>query len=215
MVDISIGSSEAPFRLPRGLLCRQSGFFHAAFRGDFKEVALARLALLDVEPLVFPKAVKWMYQGHLNDSGYERHPVYRKDGPGSYRIQTINGSRKHFHSLLETYYLAEKLCMDVLKQQICGRLGHVMNNTLNPPTLAPSTISNAYQFTSFTTMSPLWGWICGQLACQFQGAFARPIADYQECFDTIPGLAVRIMSQVPKVRAKVYYTHEEFVRSQM
>ena len=209
---VRVGPSQMSFRLPQALLCRQSDFFHTTFHSGFKEANEASMSLPDVDPSTFATVVKWMYQGHLNDlKGIRKSDYCEEIG----QIEAAAKHRQRLHHLFELYYLAEKLLMEPLEVQICKLLQDLMVPGRETWTLAPRTILNAFEKTSFTAKSPLWGFICDELANQLGGGLGRPIEDYQECFDKIPGLAVKVMKEAQRRQGYGFYLPDESDEGQL
>jgi hypothetical protein len=90
------------------LLYKRCPYFKRCFDGRFKEAKDKKAALNDVSPDVFDEVLRWIYSGI----------VPRPQG------------KKSFMSLINAYILADRLCMEELKNSIVTKLCHYSSEHL-------------------------------------------------------------------------------------
>lgn len=83
--------------------------------------------------------------------------------------------------------------MEELKLQICEQLAEIKKSGINLRNLAPDTILSASQHIGLMADSPLWQFICCELAIYLQRDDGRPLEHYEGCFNNIPGLLDKVM----------------------
>lgn len=67
-----VGPDREEFKLSKDLLCYVSPFFHAAFKGEFKEGQKQTMELLEDNVVAFDRIVSYMYRGIFGNEN--RHP---------------------------------------------------------------------------------------------------------------------------------------------
>ena len=93
MVNVYIGPKRKKYHLHKDLLCNRSTFFENALIGGFKEEEECALCLPDDDVGAFVLFVQWIYGAPLTKAT---------------SVETVR-------TLLALYVMAEKFCMEVLK----------------------------------------------------------------------------------------------------
>ena len=91
------------YNLHRSLLCERCPYFKGCFDGPFKETEDKKTALKEENPDDFDEVLRWMYRGIVS------RPQYGE-------IDDM--------SLINAYILADRLCMEELKNSIVTTLYH-------------------------------------------------------------------------------------------
>lgn len=132
LVVVLVGPKKHRFDLYRGLLCKTSDFFKAAFEGKFME-AEGTLALPEQDLGLFKYFIHWLYTGSLR--GYLYPPTKKptlkemKDAvegkllsdKGDTNVLAFilaNYRDAHFHTLVQLYILADTLRVKGLQDRI-------------------------------------------------------------------------------------------------
>ncbi|KAF2234762.1 hypothetical protein EV356DRAFT_426491, partial [Viridothelium virens] len=113
---IIVGSSRTEFFLHKDLLTSCSPFFAAALSGPFVE-SHTQTVTLPEEPLSsFEYFAQWLYTRSL------AHDTTNARGQPTYFV------------LLDLYALADRLCVEALRNDVCDRIGHLAETTNSVPT---------------------------------------------------------------------------------
>ncbi|KAL9062612.1 MAG: hypothetical protein Q9157_008771, partial [Trypethelium eluteriae] len=113
---IIVGSSRTEFFLHKDLLTSCSPFFAAALSGPFVESHTQTVSLPE-EPLSsFEYFAQWLYTRSL------AHDTTNARGQPTYFV------------LLDLYALADRLCVEALRNDVCDRIGHLAETTNSVPT---------------------------------------------------------------------------------
>jgi hypothetical protein len=113
-VKLFVGIERREFTVHKRLLCDRSSFFAGAFSTGFKEAITGIIELPEDDPASMALLVDFLYRGSLPDID-EQYEKTNKDGLEEYTSMEV---------LLKLYYLAEKLCMSNLMNQIMDKIRH-------------------------------------------------------------------------------------------
>jgi hypothetical protein len=127
---VLVGPEKHRFDLHRGLLCKTSDFFKAAFEGKFME-AEGTLALPEQDPGLFKYFIHWLYTGSLRGYLYPptKKPTLKElkdavkgkllsDNEDTKVFNLANYRDAHFHTLVQLYILADALQVKGLQDRI-------------------------------------------------------------------------------------------------
>jgi BTB/POZ domain len=99
------------YSLHRDLLCKRCPYFKRCFDGRFKEAKDKKTALKDESPDAFDEVLRWIYSGMV--------PKPKDD--------------KDFMPLINAYILADRLCIEELKNSIVTELCHFSSKNFATP----------------------------------------------------------------------------------
>ena len=99
------------YSLHRDLLCKRCPYFKRCFDGRFKEAKDKKTALKDESPDAFDEVLRWIYSGMV--------PKPKDD--------------KDFMPLINAYILADRLCIEELKNSIVTELYHFSSEYITSP----------------------------------------------------------------------------------
>lgn len=100
MVTIYVGPKRKKFTLHKDLICRSIDFFSKAFTGFFKEAQEGIMYMPEDTPGSFSLLVDYLYRGTV----------------------PLGNTNQQFDELYNLYYLAEKLCLPILKDVAMDRI---------------------------------------------------------------------------------------------
>lgn len=118
-----IGPKLTPFSIHTSLLVSQSPYFRAALTGAFIESKSKTITLDDVSPDHFSLLVAWLYTSAI--------PAPFKDGKPAY------------YTLLHVYALADRLCMEGLRNSVVDLIADLADQTNS--VLTPSDTRILYE----------------------------------------------------------------------
>lgn len=98
---MSVGDPAVTYHLHRDLLCERCPYFRGCFDGSFKETDDRKTVLTEESPEAFDEVLRWVYQSRVSDPQ--------------------NGETNDM-ALIHAYILADKLCMEELKNSIVTML---------------------------------------------------------------------------------------------
>lgn len=108
-VTLYVGPKCSPFSIHTSLLTTQSPYFRAALTGPFVESTTKTITLDDVSPDHFQLLVSWLYTSSI--------PAPFKDGKPAY------------YTLLHLYSLADRLCMEGLRNAVVDLIADLADRT--------------------------------------------------------------------------------------
>lgn len=108
-VMLYVGPKCCPFSIHASLLTTQSPYFRAALTGPFVESTTKTITLDDVSPDHFQLLVSWLYTSSI--------PAPFKDGKPAY------------YTLLHLYSLADRLCMEGLRNAVVDLIADLADRT--------------------------------------------------------------------------------------
>lgn len=94
-MTIYVGPKRKEFIVHKKLLCESADYFKGAFTRDFKEARKGEMYMPEDSPGAFSLYVDWLYRSAI----------------------PMANTEDHLHNLYELYFLAEKLCLVVLKDK--------------------------------------------------------------------------------------------------
>ncbi|KAF7949357.1 uncharacterized protein EAE97_002866 [Botrytis byssoidea] len=126
-VILYVGPKRKKYIVHKKILCDQSDFFNAGFNKAFEEAANGEMYLPEDNPATFADLIEYLYRGAL--------PYTEKSGTSF---------------LLKLYYLAEKICMTLLMDQLIDKIMevHMMKHPRGFSAAAVQSIHNHTHGTS-------------------------------------------------------------------
>jgi hypothetical protein len=112
-----VGTKSQRYTIHKDLICQQSPFFSAAFNGSFVESTKQSVTLPDVDARNFEHIILWLYTQRL-----EYDEFFFKDGKPTY------------FALLDLYALADRLCIEAMRNAIIDRTAELAERTNSVPT---------------------------------------------------------------------------------
>ncbi|KAM3068033.1 hypothetical protein ACMFMG_011081 [Clarireedia jacksonii] len=100
MVDLFVGPEKRHFRVHKTILCEKIPYFDKMFNGGFIEAKELEASFPDDLPQAFDIVVEWVYVGKLRHLSSKATPNFSS------------------WNAFDVYMLADKLCLDVLKDAV-------------------------------------------------------------------------------------------------
>ncbi|KAF2743674.1 hypothetical protein M011DRAFT_480617 [Sporormia fimetaria CBS 119925] len=121
---IHVGTPSTPFTLHSSLLIKNSPYFRAALTGPFQESTTQTITLPDIHPSTFELLVTYLYTRSIS-------PLPFKD------------SKPAYYTLLHLYILADRLCIESLRNTIVDTIADLADDTNS--VLTPSDTRILYE----------------------------------------------------------------------
>jgi len=162
-VSIFVGPKRKQYTVHKDLLCKAVPFFRKAFSGAFGEATMGEIYLSDENdnPAAVELFIHWLYKGAI--------PSVPTEGLDrvSWEIMATNGTLAMLIPYHDLYYMAEKWCASLLKNEILEEIRNFHRDTAT--LIHPDLIVKGFVNTSES--SPLRRYLAD--AC----AFAFSIGD--------------------------------------
>ena len=128
-VTILVGAQSEEFVIHKNLLDDKSDFFAHIFQGNGAEASTGRLSLPNDDPRIFSIFLDYLYRGQILDTG---------------KPSTAAARLAHARTMVSTYILAEKLCINDLMNMTIDRLRDTSLQHLTDPKTAMGLVSLIY-----------------------------------------------------------------------
>ncbi|MCJ1244933.1 hypothetical protein MMC30_002134 [Trapelia coarctata] len=186
MAIITVGPASTRFQLHKDLLINKCPtFFAPALDGSFREAQELAIDLPEDDPKAFVLFVDWLYSGRLPTIPNE--PKWYKLGTENHISAGLLEAEQTYHIL---YYMAEKWCLEILRDRIIDRIRKFHDETKT--TVHPDLIIAGYRNTS--ERSVLREYLCRAAAYEVS-INARSLAVLRSAIATEePGILVDILA---------------------
>ena len=156
MAIITVGPESTRFQLHKDLLVNKCPtFFAPALDGSFREAQEMAIDLPDDDPEAFLLFVDWLYSGRMPVIPSE--PKWYKLGTENHISAGLVEAEQAYHTL---YYMAEKWCLENLRDKIIDRIRKFHDETKTA--IHPDLIIAGYRNTS--EISVLREYLCRALS---------------------------------------------------
>lgn len=153
--------NEEIFILPREYLTTVSEYFENMFQGAFRETTDKKVALNDVEPVIFRLFIEWLNNRRL-------HNTKREIFDGSAQVQNYEG----YKQLLDLYVFSDEYDVPQLRRDVLDAL--VLFSHLSPTLFDMELVAQAYD--KLPSNSPLLRFLVDEYAANWAG----PVEDVRD-----------------------------------